>query len=129
GGAERRGGGGKQGARVVGEEVGLDGGLAPQPARQVLPAVLLEPIVERPQATGDGRDRDEEVAPGVADERLDVPLLMGPPYPAEVGLEEVVALQPQELLGDHAAPAASDLGHGDLQVVVADAAGVTPAKD
>ena len=39
-------------------------------------------------------------AAGVADERLDVALLVGPPDEAEVVLEQVVALQPEELVGD-----------------------------
>jgi hypothetical protein len=120
---ERLGRDGQQRPPFLGEQVRFDGGLAPQPPRQVLPAVLLEPGVERLQAAADGRDRDEEVAPGVADERLDVPLPVGPPHPAEVVREEVVALQPQELPGGHAATASGDLGHGDLEVVVADAAG------
>jgi hypothetical protein len=72
----------------------------------------------------DGGHRDQEGAAGVAHQRLDVPLLVGPPHPAEVGLEEVVALEPQELGGELAVAAAEDLGHGDLEVVVAD-----PARD
>ena len=37
-----------------------------------------------------------------------------------MGLEEVVAPEPSELVGDLAAPAAGDPGDGDPQVVVAD---------
>ena len=68
-------------------------------------------------------DRHEEVAAGEADQRLDVPLLVGPPHQAEVGLEQVVALQPEELVGDLAVAAAGDPGDGDLGVVVADPPG------
>jgi hypothetical protein len=74
----------------------------------------------RPSRAGDGH---EEVAAGVADERLDVPLLVGPAHQAEVGLEEVVALQAEERVGEPPLPAAGDLRHGDLQVVVADPPG------
>ena len=35
-------------------------------------------------------------------------------------LEQVMALQPQELVGELVAASAGDLGHGDLEVVVAD---------
>ena len=83
----------------------------------------LEVGVERLQAAVHGGDRHEEVAAGVADERLDVPLLVGPPHQAEVGLEQVVALEPQERVGDLAVAAAGDLGDGDLAVVVADPPG------
>ena len=49
-----------------------------------------------------------------------MPLLVGPPHQAEVGLEQVVALEPQERVGDLALAAAGDLGDGDPGVVVAD---------
>jgi hypothetical protein len=68
------------------------------------------------------RDGDEEVAACEADERLDVPLLVGPADQAEVVLEPVVALEPEELGGELAVAGAGDLGHGDLGVVVADPA-------
>ena len=84
----------------------------------------LEVGVERLQAAVDDGDRHQEVAAGVADQRLDVPLLVGPPHQAEVGLEQVMALEPEELVGDLAVAAAEDLGDGDLGVVVAD-----PARD
>jgi hypothetical protein len=50
-----------------------------------------------------------------------VPLLVGSPHEAEVILEQVVALEPEELAGDLPLAAAGDLGDGDLGVVVADA--------
>ena len=47
-----------------------------------------------PQSAGTG---DEEVAPGIADEVLDMPLLVGAADQAEVRLEEIMALQSDEL--------------------------------
>lgn len=66
------------------------------------------------------RDGDQEIATGIAHQGLDVPLLVGPADPAEVGLEEVVALESLEGVGERPPPAFGDLGDGDLQVVVAD---------
>ena len=54
----------------------------------------------------DDRDRHEEVPAGEADERLDVPLLVGPPDQAEMGLEQVMTLEPEERVGDLAVAAA-----------------------
>ena len=46
------------------------------------------------------RDGDQEIATGIAHQGLDVPLLVGPADPAEVGLEEVVALESLEGVGE-----------------------------
>jgi hypothetical protein len=66
------------------------------------------------------RDGDEEVAAGEADQRLDVALLVGPAHRTGEGLEEVVAGEAEEGVGEPPLPAAGDLRHGDLEVVVAD---------
>jgi hypothetical protein len=70
----------------------------------------------------DPGDRHQEGAAGEAEERLDAALLVGAPHPAEVLPGQVVALQPQEGVGDLPLPAAGDPGDGDLGIVVADAA-------
>src|SRR5512135_3910526 len=70
----------------------------------------------------------EEVAAGEADQRLDVPLLVRPPHQAEVGLEQMMTLEPEEGIGDLSVAAAGDPGHGDLRVVVADPPG-HPAEE
>jgi len=49
-----------------------------------------------------------------------VPLFIGPADQAEVVVELVMALQPQEFLRGCFTPAADNPGHGDLAVVVAD---------
>jgi hypothetical protein len=55
--------------------------------------------------------------PGVADGGLHVSLLVASPYPAEVSLEEEVALQAQELPRE-VAFSPDDLSDGDGAVVV-----------
>ena len=65
----------------------------------------------------------------VADQPLDLALLVGPADQAEVALEEAVAGQAQEGLGQLTLARADDPGDGDLAVVVADALGGTPPKN
>ena len=96
----------QEGRPLLVEPLGLGRRLAPEPPRQVLAAPPLEVGVERLQPAVDDRDRHEEVAAGEADQRLDVPLLVGPPHQAEVGLEQVMTLEPEERVGDLAVAAA-----------------------
>ena len=96
-------GSGSNAARSSASSSALVAGLPRSRRAQVVAAAGLEPGVEPLQAAVHGGDRDEEVAAGEADQRLDVPLLVGPPHQAEVGLEQVVALEPEELVGELAA--------------------------
>jgi len=63
---------------------------------------------------------NQKVPPCVADQVLDMPLLLGASNQTEVGFIQVVALKSQELLSELPITVARDLGHGDLAVVVAD---------
>ena len=123
GGHERLGRQRQQRRPLLGEQLGLGRRLAPEPPRQVLAAAPLEVGVERLQPAVHRRDRHEEAAAGEADQGLDVPLLVGPPHQAEVVLEQVMALEPEERVGELAVAAAGDPGDGDLGVVVADPPG------
>jgi len=108
---------------LLGQQLGLGRRLAPQPSGEVGAAVGREPGVEPLQAAVQGRDGHQEVAAGVAHERLDVPLLVRPAHQAEVGLEEVVADEAEEGAGEPPLAAAGDLRDGDLEVVGADPPG------
>ena len=57
-----------------------------------------------------------------------MPLLIGPSHEAEVGIEQVMTFQSEELGGDLSFPAAGDPGDGNLGVVVADLAGDSPEE-
>ena len=84
GGHERLAGQGEQRGPLLLQQVRLDRGLAPEPPAEVRTAACLEVGVERLQAAAHGGDRDQEVAAGVPDQGLDVPLLIGPSHEAEV---------------------------------------------
>jgi hypothetical protein len=60
---------------------------------------------------------DEEVPPRVADQVLDVALLVAAPDPAEVMVEQVVRFEAQELTGQVPA-GAHHLLHRDRRVVI-----------
>jgi hypothetical protein len=47
-------------------------------------------------------DQHKGIAAGIADQRLDVPLLVGSTHQAEVRLEEVMTLEPLERVGQFA---------------------------
>ena len=74
-------------------------GLAPDPAEQV-GVTALRRGTRSARPTRERRNRDQQVAPRVADVVLDVALLVAPSHPAEVVVEEVVALEAQELPGE-----------------------------
>ena len=120
---ERVGRQGEEGRELASESLGVGVGLAPGAAAQVLATSLREDIIERREIVGD-RDGDEEVPPRVADEVLDVTLLVGTSDQAEVGIEEVMALQSFKRFREDVAAAVGDLGDGGAGVVVAD-----PARD
>ena len=84
---------------LLGEQLGLGRRLAPHRALQVGPAGLLQLGVERLQVASTRGTRHQEVPAGEADQVLDVALLVGPPHQAEVVAEQVMALEPQELVG------------------------------
>ena len=90
-----------------------------RPVIEPLEAALLEMGVQLGEA-GDRRDRHQEVAPGVADQALDLALVVALAGPAEAVEEQVVRLQ----LGEGARPlapaVAEDAGHRQLGVVVED---------
>jgi len=73
-------------------------------------------------------DRHKEVAACVADQGLDMSLLVGPPHQAEMRLEQVMTLESEKRIGERAVPTAGDPRHGDLGVVVADPPG-HPAEE
>ena len=98
-------GSGSIAARSSASSSALVAGLPRSRRARSVAAVGLEPGVERLQAAVHGGHRHEEVAAGEADQRLDVPLLVGPPHQAEVVLEEVMALEPEELVGELAVAA------------------------
>jgi hypothetical protein len=65
-------------------------------------------------------DWHQEVPSRKPHQPLDVSPLVGPPHQAEVLLEQIMALQPQELLGQLALAPLQHFDHGNGQVVVAD---------
>lgn len=69
---------------------------------------------------GERGDRYEEVAPRVADEPLDLALVVALSPSAEPIREQVVRLQLAEHARPHAFAIAENAGHGDLGVVVED---------
>jgi hypothetical protein len=85
----------------------------------VLPAPLDQLIVQLVQRI-DRRHRDQEVRPGIVQKPLDVTLLVRPTDETEVTGEQVVTLQPQELVGQLPLPRAHDPRHRRLAVVVRD---------
>ena len=68
----------------------------------------------------DLRHRHEEVEPGVLDRPLDHPLLVGPLDQAEVVIEQVMALELEEAVGQPPLARADDLGDHHAAVVVGD---------
>ncbi len=80
---------------------------------------MKEPFVEFGQVVH-VRHGHEIVPSGEAQQGLDVPLLVGPPDQAELFLEQIVALEPEELAADLPISAPRDLRHGDLRIVVTD---------
>jgi hypothetical protein len=98
------------------QPLGLALGLAPDPSVEVGEAAGGQVLVQFDEA-GEARDRHQQVPPRVADVVLDVALLVAASDPTEVMVEEVVALQAQELrcqfpLTTH------HLLHGDACVVI-----------
>ncbi len=69
------------------------------------------------------RHGHQEAPPRKSQEPLDVSLLVGATHQAEVFPEQVVTLQPQELLGQLPLAPLQDLDHGDGRVVIADPLG------
>jgi hypothetical protein len=88
---------------------------------QPVEAALLEVGVQGGEA-GEGRDRHQEVAPGVADQALDLALVVALARPAEAVAEQVVRLQLGEGAGPPPLAAAQDAGHRQPGVVVEDRA-------
>ena len=105
---------------VLGEQLALRSRLAAQRPVEVSIASLNQFGIELLQRL-DSRYGDEEVAAGKPDQAFDLPLLIGPADQAEVGLEQIMALQPEELARQLPATAAGDLGDRHAAVVVADA--------
>ena len=64
--------------------------------------------------------RKQKVAAGKPDQPFDMPLLVRRPHQTEMLLEQVVTLQPQELLRQLPLAALQDFDHRDGRVVVAD---------
>jgi hypothetical protein len=109
----------KEGGLVVPQQVALGGGLAAGPLSQIGQTTLSQRVVQRRERINLGHWY-QEVTPREPHKSLDVALLVGPPYQAEVLLEQVMALQPQELLGQLALAPLEHLDHRDGQVIVAD---------
>ena len=65
----------------------------------------------------------QKVPPREPHQSLDVPLLVGPSHQAEVFLKQVMALEPQKLLGQLALSPLQYFNHGNGRVVVADPPG------
>ena len=100
-------------------------GMAADPVIEPLEAALLEMGIELGE-TGEGRDRHQKVAPRVADQALDLALVVALARPAEPVEEQVVRLQ----LGEGARPLAlaitKDAAHRQLGVVVEIDCGTPP---
>src|SRR4051794_3348435 len=96
-------------------------GMATQPITQAIEAAPLEVGVEVGEA-GEGRDRDQEVAPGVADQALDLALVVAFAGPAEAVEEQIVRLQLGEGPGPLPLAIAQDARHRQPGVVVEDRA-------
>jgi hypothetical protein len=92
------------------------------PVIEPLEAALLEMSVELGEA-GEGWDRDQEVAPGIADQALDLALVVALAGPAEPIEEQVVRPQLGEGAGPLPLAAAQDPGHRQPGVVVEDRLG------
>jgi hypothetical protein len=73
----------QHGRAVVFEAFGLGADLAPDPAEQVGITGGRQVLVQRGPRR-EGLDRDQQVAPGVADVVLDMALLVAPADPAEM---------------------------------------------
>ena len=110
---------GKHRATLLRQQRCLGTALAPQHAVLIAVAIFRQPLVERSQGVGP-RHRHEEVRPGEVQEPLHVALLVGATHQAEMMLEQMVTLQPEELAGHLPLARTRDLGHGDLRVVVTD---------
>ena len=93
----------------------------PRAVIQPVEAVLLEMSVELGEARS-RRDRDQEVAPGIADQALDLALVVAFAGPAEAVEEQVVRLQLGKGPGPLPLAAIQDAGHRQLGVVVEDRA-------
>jgi len=101
------------------EQRRLGHGLAAQSAQQIVATLLFQVGVEAFQAA-DTRHGHEEVTPREANQAFDLPLLVRSTDQAEVTIEQVVALDPQEITCQFTFPLTDDFGHGGLGVVVAD---------
>src|SRR5206468_335482 len=118
---ERLGRQNQEGGPVRFEELGGRLGASRTGALLLTPAGIRQGRIQALPGVALG-DRHEEVAADVADAVLHVPLLLWLTYPTEVRLEAEVRLQAEELGGQLALVGAGEFGHGDLAVVVADAA-------
>src|SRR6516225_7622736 len=94
-------------------------GLAPDATHQIITTSSYQNFVDRRKIVG-VRDGDEKVAAGEADEVLDVPFLVRPPYQAEVGIKEIMSLQTFKGFCENVAAAVDDLDDGGARIVVAD---------
>jgi hypothetical protein len=111
----------QQGSEVALQPLADAQGMAAEPIRQTVEAVPLEPGIEGSKA-GSARDWDQEVAPGVTDQALDLALVVAFAGPAEAVEEQVARPQLGEGPGPLPLAAAQDPGHRQPGVVVEDRA-------
>src|SRR5215212_4138458 len=107
--------GGKIPLQALADALSVTAELAGQTAK----AALLEVGVQGGKA-GEGRDRHQKVAPGVADQTLDLTLVVAFARSAEAVEEQVMRLQLGKGAGPLPLAATQDPGHRQLGVVVED---------
>ena len=108
-----------EGRPVLAQEHPLGRRAAPHAPPLVLAAPRQEVGVQLVEVADLGH-RHEEVEPGELDRPLDHPLLVGPLHQAEVVVEQVMALELEEAVGQPPLPRADDPGDHHAAVVVGD---------